>query len=52
MGEDQKWVRLRTLLEGEVHAMSWRLAGLTESELDSLLDELTDRLYAKVTLAE
>ena len=30
--------------------MSWRLAALTDTERESFLDELTDRLYVKVYL--
>ena len=44
MGEDKAWVELRGLLEGEVEAMSWRLAVLTNTERKSFLDDLTDRL--------
>ncbi|WP_404348683.1 hypothetical protein LG324_13540 [Phycicoccus jejuensis] len=52
MAEDEKWVSLRSLLQSEVRAMGWRLSALTEAERDELLDELTDRLYSKVSLAE
>ena len=50
MGEDKAWVELRGLLEGEVEAMSWRLGALTDTERESFLDELTDRLSFKVHL--
>jgi hypothetical protein len=47
---DRAWVELRNVLESEVAAMEWRLEKLSPTERISLLDELTDRLVAKVTL--
>ncbi len=45
---DNDWVRLRATLEEETSAMSWRLAKLSDSEREGLLDELADRLIHRV----
>jgi hypothetical protein len=50
MGEDKEWVKLRGLLQVEIHAMNWRLSTLSAAERDGFLDELTDRLFTKVHL--
>lgn len=48
MATDEVWGELRALLEAEAMGMGWRLAALTETEREAFLDELTDRLCAKV----
>ena len=48
----QEWDTLRALLAREIDGMRFRLEAVSDQDLDDFVTELTDRLFAQVTINE